>query len=301
MLDARNIFRVVTRKINDFSSEQLKNITATVELYRGNNNYFIDTITDYFNSAVNNINNIKSAYTDLLNSFNPLYDQVKNYCKTNKIFGDEFKTIEYNVFTAEFQEFEKLLVLNSFIPNTNTKKIAEINKTLHKNYALLKEIIDKTGLLKKATEHTLKNTFLLIEKIQVKIKLLGEKNNIPGEWKQGGIRKKTSDIELGKNVLFETIANAKYFGKEIKWLQSRFPDAVYNDVLGLCKVVSMDEIAKNDYSLTPGRYVGVEPKADDNFDFAERLNLIHLELELLNDEASELAKVISQNFKDLGI
>jgi len=119
--------------------------------------------------------------------------------------------------------------------------------------------------------------------------------------KPGYMKLKGFSAAVDGEDLFETIANAKYFGKEIKWLQSRFPDAVYNDVLGLCKVVSMDEIAKNDYSLTPGRYVGVEPKADDNFDFAERLNLIHLELELLNDEASELAKVISQNFKDLGI
>jgi len=69
----------------------------------------------------------------------------------------------------------------------------------------------------------------------------------------------------------------------------------------LCKVVSREEIADNDFSLTPGRYVGVAPAVEDNFDFAERLKEIHLELENLNNEAADLAKTISANFLDLGL
>jgi type I restriction enzyme M protein len=116
-----------------------------------------------------------------------------------------------------------------------------------------------------------------------------------------GNQKKCSEIELNKNILFESMKLAKYFLYEIKWLQSKFPEAVYNDVSGLCKVVTIEEISANDYSLTPGRYVGVATKEEDDFDYAEKLKAIHFELSALNEEASKLAEIISKNFEDLGL
>ena len=57
----------------------------------------------------------------------------------------------------------------------------------------------------------------------------------------------------------------------------------------------------NDWSLTPGRYVGVAPEeVDEDFDFEEALRDIHVELAGLNDEAVELAAKISKNFEELG-
>jgi len=93
----------------------------------------------------------------------------------------------------------------------------------------------------------------------------------------------------------------EYFYKQAHWLTSRFPDGVYADVEGLCKVVSQAEIADKDWSLSPGRYVGVDTATDDDFDYEERLAEIHIELEGLNEEAVALAKTISENFKELAI
>ena len=70
---------------------------------------------------------------------------------------------------------------------------------------------------------------------------------------------------------------------------------------GLCKVVSQKEIEAKDWSLSPGRYVGLDTATDDDFDYEERLNEIHIELEGLNEEATELAKIISENYKELAI
>ena len=53
-----------------------------------------------------------------------------------------------------------------------------------------------------------------------------------------------------------------YFLKNIEWLQERFPDAKYEDVTGLCKLASLEEIKEQDYSLNPGRYVGVVIEED---------------------------------------
>ena len=83
------------------------------------------------------------------------------------------------------------------------------------------------------------------------------------------------------------------------WLEERFPDGRYRDVEGLVKAVSLDEIAANDWSLTPGRYVGVAETDDSEEDFAERFAALHEELRALNVEAAKLAKKIDANFKEL--
>jgi type I restriction enzyme M protein len=73
-------------------------------------------------------------------------------------------------------------------------------------------------------------------------------------------------------------------------------------VPGLCKVVSRAEIEAADWSLTPGRYVGVAPaEVDEDFDFEQTMRDIHVELADLNREAVELAGRIQENFEELGV
>ena len=83
------------------------------------------------------------------------------------------------------------------------------------------------------------------------------------------------------------------------WLEERFPDGKYRDVEGLVKAVTREEIAANDWSLTPGRYVGVAETDDNDEDFAEKFASLHEELRNLNAEAATLAKKIDANFKEL--
>lgn len=99
----------------------------------------------------------------------------------------------------------------------------------------------------------------------------------------------------------ELLAAYRKNGEEeaASWLEERFPDGRYRDVEGLVKAVSLDEIAANDWSLTPGRYVGVAETDDGEEDFAERFSALHEELRTLNAEAAKLAKKIDANFKEL--
>lgn len=78
------------------------------------------------------------------------------------------------------------------------------------------------------------------------------------------------------------------------WLQSTFENRQYEDIEGLCKIVTVDEVKENDWSLTPGRYVGYSVELDQDFDYSARLSEIHEELDMLNSEASAL---MSQIFK----
>lgn len=89
--------------------------------------------------------------------------------------------------------------------------------------------------------------------------------------------------------------------RQIHWLQERFPDAEMAAVPGLCKVVDRSTIESADWSLTPGRYVGVAPaEVDEDFDFEQTLKDIHVELADLNREAVELTARIHENFEELG-
>ena len=83
------------------------------------------------------------------------------------------------------------------------------------------------------------------------------------------------------------------------WLEERFPDCKYRNVEGLVKAVTLEEIAANDWSLTPGRYVGVAETDDNDEDFAVKFASLHEELRKLNAEAATLAKKIDANFKEL--
>jgi len=78
-------------------------------------------------------------------------------------------------------------------------------------------------------------------------------------------------------------------------LKERFPDGMYQDVAGLCKVIDLEEVEEHGWSLNPGRYVGVADREEDDFDFYERLEELNEELEVLNNEARELEDRIADN------
>ncbi|MDZ4688649.1 MAG: class I SAM-dependent DNA methyltransferase [Planctomycetaceae bacterium] len=82
-------------------------------------------------------------------------------------------------------------------------------------------------------------------------------------------------------------------------LKATFPKLKYADVAGLCKVATLKEIEAQGWSLNPGRYVGVADKGPDDFDFAERLEELNEELEVLNSEARELEDRIAENVAKL--
>ncbi|MBA3812282.1 MAG: N-6 DNA methylase [Caulobacteraceae bacterium] len=79
-----------------------------------------------------------------------------------------------------------------------------------------------------------------------------------------------------------------------------FGSGGYADAPGLCKAASRAQIAAQDWSLNPGRYVGVAPGARvDDADFKVKLEKMQEELEALNVEAARLQEVIAANVAEL--
>lgn len=82
-------------------------------------------------------------------------------------------------------------------------------------------------------------------------------------------------------------------------LQESFPDQKYCDILGLCKVASIEEIVAQGSSLNPGRYVGVAERKESDYEFVEQLRSLSEELQELNREAHGLEKRIVRNVAGL--
>jgi type I restriction enzyme M protein len=77
-------------------------------------------------------------------------------------------------------------------------------------------------------------------------------------------------------------------------------ESKYKDVPGLCKSVSLDEVKKNNYVLTPGRYIDFKEEEDDGEVFDEKMMKLTAELKEQMTKVKELDDVISKNLSSIG-
>jgi type I restriction enzyme M protein len=110
--------------------------------------------------------------------------------------------------------------------------------------------------------------------------------------------KQLEEAEKKYKVLHEKQHN--YEG-HIQWLNERFPNGVYEDVTGLCKAATLKEIEEQDWSLNPGRYVGVVIEEDGltEEEFLSEMKERHQLLNNLNAKAVSLVQKIEINYKEL--
>ena len=112
-------------------------------------------------------------------------------------------------------------------------------------------------------------------------------------------RKYKKRIEAEMKAIEDALEDTLETARQYEWLTEKFGEGVYKDVLGLCKIATIQEIEEKNYSLTPGAYVGVAEAEDDGVDFHERMNEIHAELKRLNDEANVLMCEILKGWEEL--
>ncbi|WP_276133051.1 type I restriction-modification system subunit M [Polluticoccus soli] len=166
----------------------------------------------------------------------------------------------------------------------------------------LSVIFDKPAFKPEALKKTKRNMAASFKQLEAEAKTLLQSDEVKKDRQRRNATKDYLDEAYTIwSELAEGLDHATYFHKEYTWLMSRFPNGEYNDVPGLCKVVSRKTIAANDYSLTAGRYVGVASVIDEDFDYEERMGEIKYELQSLNAEAVKLEKVLNQKFEELGI
>lgn len=273
MLDARNVYTKVTRKIYDFSPEQLANLTSIVWLYRGQKDRFLSLVESYLQRALDEAKAAKPPMDAFIASFDKLAGKLEKVedetSKAFELLAVDIKSFEQAV-NAESKVWEKAAKDNAGLLKAakNLEPLAETSRDLIKQIDQLYKLIEKQA------------------------KQSAEK----------GLNKLIKDFDDERKAAVEQLKQVRYIFKHAHWLQERFPDATLRDIEGLVKLVDVAEIKANDWGLTPGRYVGVAPEIEDeNFDFEEILRDIHIELKGLNEEAALLAAKIQKNFEELGI
>ena len=114
-------------------------------------------------------------------------------------------------------------------------------------------------------------------------------------------RKDKKRIETEYQDIIQGIEQKLTVVKEALWLTEKFGDGAYQDIPGLCRAATLEEIEQKGFSLTPGAYVGVAPAEDDGVDFHERMAEIHKELLELQAESDRLMETISKNWEEMGL
>ena len=293
MLDARKIYRKVTSKVNDFSPEQLQNLICIVNLYRGNIQKFESTVKDYLQTSADIAKETAEASTELQKQLQKVLKTVSDFA--NK-YAKENKEAKAFVDALNIEE-------TASIYEQQNKLIAEAKKA-NADIDILENIANLCKALRKPQDKLIKQLLDAISTAAKEYQLSKNK-----EWKELNLKEQLDQLKALQQQLSGNpdeeepglLHETEYFYKQAHWLTSRFPDGVYTDVEGLCKVVTQAEIEAKDWSLSPGRYVGVDTSTDEDFDYEERLNEIHIELDGLNEEAIALANAISENFKELAI
>lgn len=275
MLDARNVYRKVTRKIYDFSPEQLANLSSIVWLYRGQNARFLQLVGEH----LKNVMHEAQASTEPLKAYLAQARKLAALLVNDTALKDALAT-----FAADVAAYEKAAGECAKIP----LKANADNVTLHKTSKTLAPLAEQSRDLIKAADHLYKLAVHAIDALN-------------GEGSGRELSRVRKDADEARKLAVEALKPVRYFHRQALWLQERFPDAQLRDVPGLVKLVSRAEIKENDWSLTPGRYVGVAPEeVDEDFDFEAALKDIHIELKSLNEEAVGLAATITRNFEELG-
>jgi len=273
MLDARNVYRKVTRKIYDFSPEQLANLTSIVWLYRGQNERFIELVASHLERSLMEAKASKMPMDEFIASLDTLIGKLPEVDEETK-----------NAFALLGQD---------------NKAFETANKTQSQNWNKVKK--DNAGLLSMAESLSplAETSRDLIKQIDQLYKFIEKQAKESGEKGQNKLIKELDEL---RKATVEQLKQIRYFYKQAHWLQVRFPKAELRNVEGLVKLVDVEDIKANGWSLSPGHYVGVAPEEEDeDFDFEETLRDIHIELKGLNEEAAVLAAQIQKNFEELGI
>jgi len=296
MIDARNVYRKVTRKIYDFTPEQAQNLTAIVWLYRGQSDRFISLVQNYLDRTLKEAAAIaekaasyKSAYEALATSVAPFLQSLPR----NSSLHGFFKELD-NAASACFKELEKW---TAKIAN-DWKTSCEI--TLSAQKILLEELKLFTNICNR-----LNKDLDLIFKLSTRLIDTSEKDyeaRSQCSWDGRAIGRIEKELDSSRRETIGLLKNTSYFQRQADWLLTRFPEARFVPVPGLCCIVTQSEIKVADWSLTPGRFVGVTPsEVDENFDFEQALSDIQVELADLNQESITLASNIQKNFEGLCI
>jgi type I restriction enzyme M protein len=258
MIDARNTYRVVSSTINDFSDGQLLNLTTIVQLYRGNAEAISQAEQAHKQALKEQFEIVNGHYIELAKELKQLSVDLKNE----------------DIIIPEKIDFSNI---------DNPQAAKEIYKSFEKPAPKVSELI--TYLEKEIAKITAQ-----VEREEI------EKKTATGKMKpfKDQLNKLNKPLKAYQTIAAEFLKELKQRISDWKKLLEYFPENKYVNVEGLCKIVDLEEIKENDYTLTPGRFVGYKIQVDEDFDYKTRMSEIHKKLDQLNNQANEYMSLIQK-------
>ena len=306
MIDARQIYRKVTRKIYDFSPEQLANLTAIVWLYRGQRDRFLCLLRSYLKRLCSVIDAVPDAAAALEVTRQELVKRLQMVRAEARSSGPDTATHRAELDAAlevlrtpiiqsadgagavigALQAFAKKHLA---APATTNESQHGTREAFDPLAVRARELLRRFQSLQRSSSHARRAAAELVRG-EEQASTLGVRN----------VRKCAEAFHEAAALAIERLRDVLYVHHNIVWLQDRFPKAEIEAVPGLCRVATHKEIEKADWSLTPGRYVGVAPpEVEEDFDFEQALSDTHAELADLNAAAAQLAAKIRTHFEEL--
>lgn len=273
-IDARNIFKQIDRAHREFSEEQIKNIGMISRLHKGRREEFIQLVDEYFAAGMNQLAENARLIPELTEQLLAALDDAEGQKAVKAL-------------TEQWQGWDKLQkAYQAYLAKADAKATIEVhNKAQHK----LQEGFEPFFA---ALHEGLKSLHKIMRGYEKKAR---EENGTRG------MQKNLKVIKDALDTLEDEVKEAEAFFGHVRWLQERFPKAEYEDVTGLCKLADMKDLEEQEFSLNPGRYVGVVIEEDGKTEeeFIEDLSGIQTELDVLNKDSQALQKLISYNLQQL--
>ena len=277
-IDARNIFTQIDRARRELSDEQIQNIAIISRLHKGRREGFVRLIEGYFERGMGKLSDNKTQVDPVSQQLLRMLDEPSAKRAVTEL-------------VKQWSVLSKL-----------QKKYANYVET---------HATEKSILKKNRAQHALREAFdPFFASLHVKLRALNkvvghhEKQQVQqakAEGKRVMGDRKTKALKTSLEALHENVINAESYFRHIHWLQECFPQAEYEDVTGLCKLATPDEVKEQDYSLNPGRYVGVVIEEDGKTEeeFMTDLLAMNDDLTKLNQESRSLERVIAGNTRKL--
>ncbi len=281
-IDARNIFTQIDRAHREFSEEQIRNIAIISKLHKGDRAAFVRLMYDYFQQGIERLieseRHVKPVSKHLL-----------------KVLDDEPAKRAVADLLAQWQALDMLRSATQFHLNIAELPIKDDTDIDNRN-ALLHDLRKAFDPFFQALHNGLKQLDKIVrqhEKAKAEAAKKADKRN--------AVDRNTKTLKEALEQLHNEVKNAESYYRHIHWLQERFPNAVYEDVTGLCKLATPDEVKEQDYSMNPGRYVGVVIEEDGKTEeeFLADLSTMNNELVSLTNESELFNEIIQKNIREL--
>jgi type I restriction enzyme M protein len=273
-IDARNIFAQIDRAHREFSEDQIQNIAIISQLHKGHRDRFVRLIDRYFAAGIErlieNKRKVEPVSAQLLEVLDDsggkeaVAELVRQWASLNKL-------------QSRYEQYQEKHASEKALDQKN-KAQHQLRETFDPFFAALHEGLKQLG--KTVRQH---------EKSQTELAQADGKRSVPD--------RRTKALKSALDELHSEVKSAEAFYQHIHWLHKHFPKAEYEDVNGLCKLADPSFLKEQEFSLNPGRYVGVVIEEDGKTEeeFMAELSRQQDELELLNKAAHGLEKRIGEN------